>query len=184
MAKPSVRYGPGRGGAFRFYYNHRVQAAMQDLRNAVMDEMTRLGMHQFPRSQPLSLKVWFFLKRPKEEFINRQRVAGRLKPSALAEAGTIVAVKADIDNLAKFVLDSLKHSIYSDNAQVVELHMFKLHDSEGLCSGRMAIQCSILASLQMLIRASSWMCFNQPCTSWPSYISFRVKSFKHSNASP
>ena len=142
MAKPSVRYGPGRGGAFRFYYNHRVQAAMQDLRNAVMDEMTRLGMDEYPRNQPLSLKVWFFLKRPKSDFINRQRVAGRLKPSALAEAGTIVAVKADIDNLAKFVLDSLKHSIYSDDAQVVELHMFKLRDSEGLCSGRMAIQCS------------------------------------------
>ncbi len=81
------------------------------------------------------------MKRPKSDFINRQRVAGRLKPSALADAGTIVAVKADIDNLAKFGLDGLKNALYNDDAQVVELHLFKLRDSEGECRGRMAIKC-------------------------------------------
>ena len=46
--------------------------------------------------------------------------------SALAEAGPIVAVKSDIDNLTKFVLDLLKHASYSDDAQVVELHVICL----------------------------------------------------------
>ena len=55
--------------------------------------------------------------------------------SALAEAGTIKADKSDIDNLTKFVVDLLKHASYSDDAQVVELHLFKLR-------GRMTIQCS------------------------------------------
>ncbi len=86
MAKPSVRYGPGRGGHFRVFYDMGVTQAMADLRNTVQDEMTRVGMAEFPRYQPLCLKIWFFMKRPKSDFINRQRVAGRLKPSALADA--------------------------------------------------------------------------------------------------
>ena len=126
---------------FRPFYNHRVQEGMQDLRNAVQDEMTRLHLNPYPRHQPLCLKVWFFMKRPKDDFINRERAVGRLKPRALAEAGTILAIKADIDNLAKFGLDGLKHALYNDDAQVVELHLFKLRDSEGLCTGRIAIKC-------------------------------------------
>ena len=93
---------------FRPFYNHKVQQEMQDMRNAVQDEMIRLGNEPFPRNQPLCLHVWFFLKRPKNDFIDRERAVGRLKPRALAEAGTIVAVKSDIDNLAKFALDLLK----------------------------------------------------------------------------
>ena len=124
------------------FYNHKVQQGMQDIRNAVQDEMIRLGNEPFPRNQPLCLPVWFFLKRPKNDFINRERVVGRLNLRALAEAGTIVAVKSDINNLAKFALDSLKCALYNDDAQVVELHIFKLRDSEGLCNGRIAIKCS------------------------------------------
>ncbi len=38
MAKPSVRYGPGRGGHFRVFYDMGVTQAMADLRNTVQDE--------------------------------------------------------------------------------------------------------------------------------------------------
>ena len=54
-------------------------------------------------------------------------------------ANTIVPVKPDVDNVAKLLLDCLSGILYVDDAQVVDLHIFKLRDNEGLCTGRVGI---------------------------------------------
>jgi hypothetical protein len=60
-------------------------------------------------------------------------VLGRLK--AAARRLLFVPITPDIDNLAKFVLDSLIGVGYADDAQVVKLEVYKLRDSIGSCNG-------------------------------------------------
>jgi Holliday junction resolvase RusA-like endonuclease len=40
-----------------------------------------------------------------------------------------------VDNLAKFVLDSLNGLLYDDDRQVCSLHATRLLDNDGLCLG-------------------------------------------------
>ena len=71
----------------------------------------------------MQITVWCLLKRPNSDFVNNQREAGRLKESAL-EAGKVwVAIKPDVDNLAKFVLEAAKGILYTNDKQIVDLHM-------------------------------------------------------------
>ena len=51
----------------------------------------------------------------------------------------MVPVKPDVDNLSKFLLDALTGVLFEDDAQVVDLHMFKIRDSVGLCNGLVAL---------------------------------------------
>ena len=55
-------------------------------------------------------------------------------------------VKPNIDNLAKFLLDVITGVLFEDDAQVVELQMFKLRDSVGLCNGRVAIDVQVVSN--------------------------------------
>ena len=57
-----------------------------------------------------------------------------MKLEALSVEEILVQVKPDIDNLAKFLLDALTGVLFED-AQVVELRMFKIRDGIGLCNG-------------------------------------------------
>ena len=149
VAKPSVRFGPGRGGGgrvngyYRMYKDNEVTRKMDELREMCKVAATAQGVSIIPRNQPVMIKAWFFLKRPEEDFISRRRVAGRLREEALLDASTVVAIKPDVDNCAKFLLDSLTGALFVDDAQVVSLQMFKLRDTEGLCNGRMQIECSL-----------------------------------------
>ena len=146
LAKPSVSYGPGRGGMkgwFRACVNNEVKRKMNETKQCVKNDMAMKGVSQIPRNTPVVLKAWFFLKRPASDFVNRTRGFGRLKQSAMSDNQTIVAVKPDDDNLAKFLMDALTGASYVDNAQVVEIHMVKLQDNVGLCWGRTAIDLNV-----------------------------------------
>ena len=70
------------------------------------------------------------MKRPNTDFCP----GGRLR-SALP---LVRPIHPDIDNLAKFVLDSLNGILaYKDDCQVVKLVAYKLMDKNaGLCTGR------------------------------------------------
>ena len=94
---------------------------------------------KIPRRMPVEMKVWFYLKKPESDFVGRRRGEGRLRPKALSMEETIVPIKPDVDNLAKFLLDALTGVLFEDDAQVVELRMFKIRDSVGLCNGRVAL---------------------------------------------
>ena len=147
-AKPSIRCGAGRGkgGKKHWFRPHFDNAATQKralLHRIVTDAMRNHGCQKIPAGVPVAMKVWFFLRRPDSDFISRRRVAGRLKPSALTDGETIVAITPDTDNMGKFFLDAMKGAIHEDDCQIVDLHMFKLRDNEGLCNGRMAVEAGV-----------------------------------------
>ena len=43
--------------------------------------------------------------------------------------------RTDVDNLTKFVLDSMNELLYEDDRQILSLHVTKVLDNEGLCEG-------------------------------------------------
>ena len=151
IAKPSVSYGPGRGGPkgwFRMHINNDVRKKMNELKQIARIEARKAGFQLLKRTQPVSVTAWFFLKRPDSDFISRIRSRG-LTEKAKKEEATMVAIKPDTDNLTKFLLDAMTGALFEDDAQVVEMHLFKLRDSNGHCLGRMAVQvgpCKMAAS--------------------------------------
>jgi hypothetical protein len=88
----------------------------------------------FGVSESLIMTMVFRLRRPNDHFVGGRRGPGRLRPTALAQLLPSPR-PPDVDNLAKFVLDSLNGLLYTDDRQVVSLHVTKLLDNEGLCLG-------------------------------------------------
>jgi hypothetical protein len=75
----------------------------------------------------LHLHLVCYCRRPKNHFIASRPGEGRLKLDAPSQ----VQRRVDVDNLAKFVLDSLNGILYADDQQVVSLHCIKVyHDDE------------------------------------------------------
>lgn len=146
--KASFSTGPGRGygksgrsgGKPRTYLDTETRNKMKQFTTLVREAVKQQNFRKLERDVAVTVTIWCFLKRPDEHFISRRRVAGRLKEESTAPAVTVVPVKPDIDNIAKFVLDAIKEVLFVDDAQIVELHMFKLRDTEGDCSGRVAIE--------------------------------------------
>ena len=146
LAKPSIRYGPGRGGPkgwFRAYTDNKARAQSQKIKTLISNACQHHGYQPIPRNRPVQMKVWFFLRRPDSDFISKQRGTGRLKPSALTTGETVVPVKPDSDNMTKHLLDSLSGVLFVDDAQVVDLHVLKMRDSRGNCEGRIAMEVAV-----------------------------------------
>lgn len=80
----------------------------------------------------LNMKLRFRLPRPKYHFKSKSFI---LKPNSPKKYATKMMGKGDIDNLAKFVLDSLNGIVYVDDKQIVSLSCSKIYDFEGTCSG-------------------------------------------------
>jgi len=57
---------------------------------------------------------------------------GRLKKKAPSRLSPI---RTDVDNLAKFVLDSMNGILYEDDRQITSIHATKLLDDVDLCEG-------------------------------------------------
>lgn len=155
--KPSVCHGPGRkspNGKFqqwRTYLPTPTRKKMNEFKAYVLAATQSTRFNIIPRHLPVHVSIWCFLRRPDDDFVNRQRGAGRLKSTAVNN-NTVVPIKPDTDNLAKFILDAIKGVLYEDDAQIVELHIYKLRDNTGTCEGQVAIrvgQCTSTA-LQML----------------------------------
>ena len=138
--KPSISYGRGRGGPIRPFFNNayrQQKTHFQQLTAAALGP--RFSMYE--KSVPLSLKIWCLMARPEDDFVGRNRRVGNLKPTALTNEKTMVPIRPDTDNLAKFILDALTGVLFLDDCQVVELHMLKMRDTFGLCTGRVVIRC-------------------------------------------
>ena len=80
---------------------------MQEFHTHVLATGNARGFVKIRRRMPVEMKVWFYLKRPESDFVGRHRGEGRLKPEALSVEETMVPVKPDADNLAKFLLDAI-----------------------------------------------------------------------------
>jgi Endodeoxyribonuclease RusA len=85
----------------------------------------------FP-TESLAVSIAFRMRRPLNHFRANRREAGQLR--AAAPPQTFVT-RSDVDNLAKFVLDSFNGLLYDDDKQVCSLHATKILDNDGLCLG-------------------------------------------------
>lgn len=92
----------------------------------------------FPSQEFLKLSILFRMKRPKSHFVSNDPSSGSLKSSAPGKLG--VSSRCDVDNLAKFVMDSLNGVLYADDRQVVHLDVRKVLDSEGACRGATEVE--------------------------------------------
>lgn len=93
--------------------------------------------------QPIAVSIVFRMKRPNRHFIgnkpfvdstttkskNTTTAVSRLRETAPKVTCT-TSMRTDIDNLAKFVLDSLNNVTYADDKQIVSLHVIKLFDND------------------------------------------------------
>ena len=86
----------------------------------------------------ISVKIICRMKRPMKHFISNKPGPGRLR-TCPANNGTTTAheitshlqvTRTDVDNLAKFVLDSLNGVLYGDDRQVASLQVVKVYDDE------------------------------------------------------
>lgn len=80
----------------------------------------------------------FYLKRPDSDFVGRNRSNAQLTRSALLNSWP--TMRPDIDNLVKFVLDSLNGVVYHDDRQVVKVVAYKMRDNDGYCNGRTVVE--------------------------------------------
>lgn len=147
---PLVRHRSRRG----FMYNPSA-AAQEEFRDSLLQMMPKYHhpiivddgisgdapITFFGESDFLEVSIVFRFKRPKSHFVNNTPGEGRIKPNA---PGRFHATRTDIDNLAKFVLDSLNGLLYADDRQVVSLKLIKMLDSDGLCDGATDVTIRVL----------------------------------------
>jgi Holliday junction resolvase RusA-like endonuclease len=86
----------------------------------------------FEEKSLLAMTIVFRLKRPLKDFVASRRGPGRLR---LVAPSQVALTRTDVDNLAKFVLDSLNEVLYQDDRQIVSLHVTKLLDNQDDCLG-------------------------------------------------
>lgn len=103
----------------------------------------------FPQNECLQLTILFRMKRPLSHFIASKPGPGRLK-SAFAVQRLASNNRCDVDNLAKFVLDSLNGVLYVDDKQVVSLNVLKVYDTEGSCLGATEVEISVMKEEDLL----------------------------------
>ncbi|EJK56572.1 hypothetical protein THAOC_23513, partial [Thalassiosira oceanica] len=95
----------------------------------------------FEENEPLEMSITFRTKRPKSHFVNNKPGHGRLKPQS---PGKFHITRSDVDNLAKFVMDSLNGLLYVDDKQVISLKVMKVLDCEGLCLGSTDVRINLI----------------------------------------
>jgi Endodeoxyribonuclease RusA len=85
--------------------------------------------------QTLAVTIVFRMKRPNIHFVAGKPGPDRLRDTAPMQVSS--TLRTDVDNLAKFVLDSLIGVVYNDDRQIASLHVTKLYDNDvdELCRG-------------------------------------------------
>lgn len=130
--RPLQRHRTSRG----FVYNPSADA-QRSFRSKVTDLIYGINCSapQSPKyplplfgESTLSMTIIFRLKRPKSHYVANRPGPGRLRSNA---PPTVGHAGGDVDNLAKFVLDSLNGLLYEDDRQIASLHVTKLLDDEG-----------------------------------------------------
>jgi len=95
------------------------------------------------QNQVISVQIICRMKRPKRHFVANKPGPGRLKEDSFIDENGVIrnlashlqVTRSDVDNLAKFVLDSLNGILYNDDRQVASLHVMKVYDDEEPYSG-------------------------------------------------
>lgn len=125
-------FGPSRSKMIRF---------KSILREALIANHVNGGPGGLPFNGPVSVKVWFYMKRPNDHFVGRRRASGNLRfPVAMRCPWSSSSRGPDIDNLLKFVLDAMNGIVYRDDGQVAKILAMKPMDNHNECPGRTIIQ--------------------------------------------
>ena len=99
----------------------------------------------FTQDEYLSLSLTFRMKRPKSHFINNKPGPNRLKKQFTSTTTSQYSnIRSDIDNLCKFVMDTLNGIVYVDDRQVVQLMATKVLDCEDECLGATEVEIRVL----------------------------------------
>ena len=96
----------------------------------------------FNDEEYIKVKMIFHLKRPKNHF--KSNIPGPNRIKERYKSIRCVSTRVDVDNLAKFVLDSLNGVLYVDDRQVMELHVMKVFDNDDVCAGKTEVWISRL----------------------------------------
>ena len=80
---------------------------------------------KIPTLRNIEMELTFCYKRPKNHFRSKNKILILKEDSPLYKGS-----KADIDNLAKFYIDSMNGVFYKDDAQIVSLSANKVWGSE------------------------------------------------------
>jgi len=86
----------------------------------------------FGEDQYLAVTIIFRKRRPNHDFVSSRREIGNRKDNAPV---ALKPIRSDVDNLSKFVFDSLEGLLFENDNQIVSLHAVKIIDDEGLCEG-------------------------------------------------
>lgn len=89
--------------------------------------------------EKVEVDMTFRMQRPLYHFVGNSR-NNALKETYLQAGPSFTTAGGDIDNLGKFVLDSLEGTIYYNDKQVTRTVMQKVWDDEGGCNGSAAIR--------------------------------------------
>jgi Holliday junction resolvase RusA-like endonuclease len=115
-----------------FMYNPSSKY-QESFRNVVEEMLSNNKKNPlFVEEHQLAVKIIFHMKRPRNHFVSSRPGHGRLKAEAPPR---LSPTRTDVDNLAKFVLDSLNGVLYVDDKQVASLSVLKIYDNDGHCEG-------------------------------------------------
>ncbi|KAL7580001.1 hypothetical protein ACA910_004991 [Epithemia clementina (nom. ined.)] len=88
----------------------------------------------------LAMTIVFRTKRPLNHFVSNTR--GRSLKASAPSAWSLT--RTDVDNLAKFVLDSLNELLYEDDHQICSLCVTKVLDNQDQCLGSTEVSISVV----------------------------------------
>lgn len=111
------------------------QSSQNSFRETVFEIFANQGDFSVPffkENDALSITIVFRMKRAKSHFLGGISGPGRLKESAPKATHP---VRSDIDNLVKFVLDTMNTVLYPDDRQISSLHVVRLLDNQEPYSG-------------------------------------------------
>lgn len=101
---------------------HRYDPSAKD-KEIFLEKVRQTGqMPEVALDQPLRVDLTFGMPRAKSHY-RTGRYAGQLKGGAPVHHVSV----PDVDNLAKFVLDSLNTHIFVDDSRIVEIHCRKIY---------------------------------------------------------
>jgi Holliday junction resolvase RusA-like endonuclease len=86
----------------------------------------------FDDDESLVMTIVFRLKRPKKHFKSGKPGPGRFRADAPPQTSQ---TRTDVDNLIKFVLDSMNEVLYPDDRQIMSVRVTKVLDNEDMCEG-------------------------------------------------
>ena len=135
-SQPAPRYHHTSTG-HTFFYN-AVQPQQNQLRSNIR---TALGLEDgdlfFPSEMNLVVELLqFFVPRPEYHFLSHRARCYRNLKQQFKNRRIPVGKKLDIDNLEKFLFDSLEGVIFDDDKFIVEIKdASKFYDSAGECNG-------------------------------------------------